>query len=477
MTTRTVIAVDLGAESGRVMRVAFDGARLSLSAAHRFPNVPVRVRDVLYWDVLRLWGDITDGLSKILDAASIGVDTWGVDYALLDKQGVLLGNPRHYRNRTVPMMERVFERLGRRTVFDHTGIQLMPINGLYELAERAEHRDPHLALAETLLTIPDLFHYWLTGEKFCEFTHATTTQMLNPTTLNWDVEMLSALDIPTRIFPRIVMPGEQVGAYHGVSVIAPAAHDTGSAVVAVPSTQEDFAYISSGTWSLMGLELNHPIINEAAYAANLTNEGGAYGTFRLLKNVMGMWLVQQCRATWLSHGQDYPYDELVRLAGEAQPFRSLFDPDAPEMLPPGDMPARIRAYCEKTSQPVPETPGQMMRAVYESLALKYRLTLDNLCAVSGRRAPNLHIIGGGSQNALLSQMTADSTGRTVICGPVEATALGNAIVQLIGLGDLKDMSEARAMLAQTIETQTYYPTHRAVWEEQYQRFKTLPLNI
>jgi len=477
MTTRTVIAVDLGAESGRVMRVAFDGARLSLSAAHRFPNVPVRARDVLYWDVLRLWGDITDGLSKILDATSIGVDTWGVDYALLDKQGVLLGNPRHYRNRTVPMMERVFERFGRRAVFDHTGIQLMPINGLYELAERAEYRDPQLALAETLLTIPDLFHYWLTGEKFCEFTYATTIQMLNPTTLGWDVEMLSALDIPTRIFPRIVMPGEQVGAYHGVPVIAPAAHDTGSAVVAIPSTQEDFAYISSGTWSLMGLELNHPIINEAAYAANLTNEGGAYGTFRLLKNVMGMWLVQQCRATWLSHGQDYPYDELVRLAGEAQPFRSIFDPDAPEMLPPGDMPARIRAYCEKTSQPVPETPGQMMRAVYESLALKYRLTLDNLCAVSGRRAPHLHIIGGGSQNALLSQMTADSTGRTVICGPVEATALGNAIVQLIGLGDLRDMSEARAMLAQTIETQTYHPTHGAVWEEQYQRFKTLPLNI
>lgn len=459
------------------MSVGFDGAQLSLSAAHRFPNVPVSARGTLYWDVLRLWGDISGGIGKVAGAASVGVDTWGVDYALLDKRGELLGNPRHYRTRTVPTMERTFERVGRRAVFDHTGIQLMPINGLYELAERAEERDPHLDLAETLLTIPDLFHYWLTGERFCEFTHATTTQMYSPHAMGWDVDLLAALGIPTRIFPQVAMPGEVVGAYHGLKVIAPAAHDTGSAVVAVPSTRDDFAYISSGTWSLMGLELDEPIINDDAYAANLTNEGGAYGTFRLLKNVMGLWLAQQCRATWLELGEDYSYEELVKLASEAAPFRSIFDPNAPEMLPPGDMPARIRDYCSRTGQPVPATVGEVMRAVYESLALKYRHTLDNLRAVSGRSVAHLHIIGGGSLNALLSQMTADATGCTVICGPVEATALGNAIVQLIALGDLKDIREARAVLAQAVETQTYHPTNRDLWEEQYQRFRALPLTI
>jgi rhamnulokinase len=459
------------------MSVDFDGAHLSLSATHRFPNVPVNARGMLYWDVLRLWGDISEGISKVTGAASVGVDTWGVDYALLDKRGELLGNPRHYRTRTVPTMERTFERVGRRAIFDHTGIQLMPINGLYELADRAEQRDPHLDLAETLLTIPDLFHYWLTGELFCEFTHATTTQMYSPHAMGWDVDLLAALGIPTRIFPRVAMPGEVVGTYNSLKVIAPAAHDTGSAVVAVPSTRDDFAYISSGTWSLMGLELDAPIINDDAYAANLTNEGGAYGTFRLLKNVMGLWVAQQCRATWLAQGDEYSYEELVRLASEAAPFRSIFDPNAPEMLPPGDMPARIREYCSRTGQPVPTTVGEVMRAVYESLALKYRHTLDNLRAVSGRSVAHLHIIGGGSLNALLSQMTADATGCTVICGPVEATALGNAIVQLIGLGDLKDIREARAMLAQAVETQTYHPTDRDRWEEQYQRFRALPLTI
>lgn len=477
MAQRTIAAVDLGAESGRVVRVMFDGTHLSFEVAHRFANVPVWVRGVLYWDVLRLWADITDGLSKVPQAASIGVDSWGVDYALLDERGDLLGNPRHYRNRTAPAMERVLSQLGRRTVFDRTGIQIMPINGLYELADRAAQADPQLAQARTLLTIPDLFHYWLTGERFCEFTHATTTQMYNPLTWSWEFDLLARLGIDGRILPRVALPGEQVGTYHGTPVIVPAAHDTGSAVVAVPSTAEDFAYISSGTWSLLGLELTHPIINDASYTANLTNEGGAYGTFRLLKNVMGLWLAQQARATWASQGCDYDYQTLVQLAGQAEPFRSLFDPDAPEMLPPGDIPERIRAYCLRTGQPAPETHGQVMRAIYESLALKYRLTLENLCAVSGRSAPVVHIIGGGSQNALLSQMTADATARTVMCGPVEATALGNAVVQLIGLGELRDMREARAMLAQVVQTATYYPHETARWDEQYARFRALPLHV
>src|SRR5690606_32767052 len=328
----------------------FDGSQFQFEEIHRFPNTPVQIRGTLHWNVLRLWHEITTGIHAAgQDIAGIGVDTWGVDYALLDRDGNLLANPVHYRDsRTDGMPEWVFERVPRRTVFERTGIQFMVINTLYQLASMVRYQSPLLDIAATLLPIPDLFNYWLSGARSAEFSHASTFQCYNPRSGGWDYETLQAVGFPTDILPPIIQPGTHIGDYNGIPVIAPACHDTGSAVVGVPTTTPDFAYLSSGTWSLIGLEVKEPVINDAAYTANVTNEGGAYGTFRLLKNVMGLWLAQQCRATWQQQGTDYSYEELTNNAMQAEPFRSLIDPDAPEFLPPGDMPARIRAFCQRT---------------------------------------------------------------------------------------------------------------------------------
>jgi rhamnulokinase len=370
------------------------------------------------------------------------------------------------------MYEWVFERVPRRTVFERTGIQFMIINTLYQLASMVNANDPLLDHAATFLPIPDLFNYWLTGEKTAEFSHASTTQIYNPRARDWDFETLQTIGVPTELFGPITQPGTRIGAYNGIPVIAPACHDTGNAVVAVPTTTSNYAYLSSGTWSLLGLEVTEPVINDAAYAANVTNEGGAYGTFRLLKNVMGLWIAQQCRATWLHQGTEYSYDQLTSAAMKAEPFRSLIDPDDDLFLPPGDMPARIREFCQRTGQPVPETVGQVMRAVYESLALKYRYSLDQLVDLTGAQIDRLHIIGGGTQNLLLNQMTADATGRVVITGPVEATALGNAIVQFITLGELDNVAQAREILSKTVGTTTYEPDRMDAWQAAYERFQT-----
>jgi rhamnulokinase len=470
--SKYVIAVDIGAESGRVMRAEFTGEFLNLTEVHRFSNIPVWVGETLHWDVLRLWGDITSGIHMVGDkAASIGVDTWGVDGALLDRDGRLLANPVHYRDRrTDGMMDWVFERVPRREVFQRTGIQFMQINGLYQLASLVYNNSPLLEVAQTFLTIPDLFNYWLSGSRTCEFSHATTQQTFNPHTNDWDRETLTAIGLPLEIFPPVVQPGTRLGEYNGIPVIAPACHDTGSAVVAVPTTTENYAYLSSGTWSLLGLEVTEPVINDVSYEANVTNEGGVYGTYRLLKNIMGLWLAQECRAAWAREGDEYEYDQLVLQAEQAEPFRSFVDPDDPAFLPPGDMPERIRDFCRKTSQPVPETVDQVMRTVYESLVMKYRYVLEQLIRVSGRQVDRLHIIGGGSRNALLSQMTANVIGREVVTGPVEATAMGNAVVQLITRGDLGSLAEARQLLSKSIGTATYEPQDVALWNEHYQRF-------
>lgn len=468
-----VIAIDLGAESGRVMRVSFDGDRLEQTEVHRFPNIPVQARGTLYWDVLRLWNEVTIGIAQAAEgAASIGVDAWGVDFTLLDRTGCLIANPVHYRDaRTEGMMEWVFERVPRRTVFERTGIQFMQLNTLFQMASLARDDSPALECAARYLTFPDLFNHWLTGAQVCEFTHVTTTQMFNPHTNAWDTETLEALGIPTAIFPEIVPPGTRLGAYQGVPVFAVASHDTASAVVAVPAAQPNTAYLSSGTWSLLGMELDRPVINDASYEANVTNEGGYAGTYRFLKNVVGMWIAQQCRAAWRYAGTEYSYNDLTRLAAEAEPFRSLIDPDAPLFNAPGtDMPERVQAYCRDTAQPVPETTGQIMRAIYESLACKYRYTLDQLVAIAGRPVEVLHVIGGGSRNTLLCQMTADSTGREVIAGPAEATALGNAIVQLIALGELADVHQAREAIRRSVDMHHYTPQPSAAWGEAYGRF-------
>lgn len=475
-TPTIVLAVDLGAESGRVAAVSYDGAGMHMEEIHRFTNVPVTAGDTLYWDVLRLWHDIQTGIAqgRARGAAAVGVDTWGVDFGLLDARGQLLGNPIHYRDRrTEGVYERVQERLGRAVIFNATGIQFMPINTLYQLAAMAEQDDPRLHSAATFLTIPDLLNYWLTGERVCEFSNATTTQLYNAAESRWAAELLDPLGIPAALFPPVVAPGTRMGNYTGLDVIAPACHDTGSAVAAVPAQQNDFAYISSGTWSLVGMETPAPIITPEALAANVTNEGGVYGTNRLLKNVMGLWIIQQCRATWAAAGQAYSYPELVQLTEAAPPFAALIDPDDRRFLAPGDHPAQIADYCRTTGQQPPEGPGAVARCVFESLALAYRATLDRLIALTGKPVRVVHVVGGGSRNAFLCQLTADATGLPVIAGPAEATVLGNALVQLISLGAVENLAEGRKLIAQMGEMRHYEPRPTADWDAAYRRFMEL----
>ena len=476
----TVLAIDLGAESGRVMGVHFDGQQLALEELHRFPNTTVTLNDTLYWDFLRLWADIQAGIEKgkALQPASIGVDTWGVDFGLLDNQGSLIGNPVHYRDkRTNHMMERAFAKVPRAEIFSQTGIQFMPINSLYQMLSLVESKSPQLQIAETFLTAPDLLNYWLTGAKVCEFSNATTTQLFNPTTGNWATELIVKLGIPSNIFPEIIPPGTKLGRYEGIDVIAPACHDTGSAVAAVPAQMPDFAYISSGTWSLVGLEIDRPILTQEALKANVTNEGGVYNTFRLLKNVMGLWILQQCRATWEAEGQAFTYTELVDMATQSEPFTAIINPNDPVFLSPGDHPQRIREFCRQTDQRIPETRGRIVRCILESLALAYREVIDLVMSVSDRQASVLHIVGGGAQNHLLNQMTANATGLPVITGPIEATVIGNAIVQLITLGEISDLNQARQIVNNLTELKRYEPegnvnSQSGNWEEAYTYFQT-----
>jgi rhamnulokinase len=472
----SVLAVDLGAESGRVIAAGFDGQQLSLEVVHRFVNQPVHAGGTLYWDVLRLWQDIQDGLRAGMEhnPAALGLDTWGVDFALLDDQGKLLGNPVHYRDGSrLGHLPSAFGRVSREEIYATTGVQFMEINGLYHLVGMREGNDPQLQTAATLLTIPDLFNFFLTGEKVCEFTNATTLQAYDPNQQGWAEGMLRKLGIPVEIFPQIVKPGTRLGFYDRVPVIAPACHDTGSAVVSVPADTKNFAYISSGTWSLLGLELAKPIITAEALEANLTNEGGFGNTYRFLKNIMGLWIIQQCRLAWAADGMKYDYTALTQMAAQAPAFGALIDPDDPSFLLPGDMPARIAAYCIRTHQAVPEGVAAITRCVLESLALKYRHVLDLVMKVSGQPVDVLHILGGGAQNNLLCQMTADAIQRPVVAGPVEATALGNALVQWISLGELGSIDEARSLVRNSFKPDEYLPKDREPWDEAYQRMQAL----
>ncbi len=483
------LAFDLGAESGRAVLGCFDGEKLSLSEVYRFPNGPVRVLGSLYWDVLHLWSEIKHGLRLCarqgkVELVGIGVDTWGVDFALLGADDSLLGNPHHYRDpRTEGMMEEAFRRVPREEIFERTGIQFMPINTLYHLLAMAIHEAPALKLARTFLMMPDLFNFWLTGRKVCEFTDATTTQFYDPRKGTWSKLLFKKLGLPFHILPEIVPPGtvlgpllpsvaEEVG-LRKVPVIAPACHDTGSAVAAVPARGEDWAYISSGTWSLMGTEITEPIINAQSLAYNFTNEGGVCGTFRFLKNIMGLWLVQECRRTWARAGEEFSYEELTEMAACAEPFKALVDPDHPVFLRPGDMPATIKNFCERTGQPVPETKGAILRCALESLALKYRWVLERLEAMLRRRLEVIHIIGGGSRNKLLNQFTADATQRLVMAGPAEATAIGNILMQTLASGYIASLQEGREMVRRSFKMTTYEPGDPTRWDEAYTRFLTI----
>ncbi|MCS6775979.1 MAG: rhamnulokinase family protein [Chloroherpetonaceae bacterium] len=484
------LAFDLGAESGRGVIGFFDGTRLRLEEVHRFPNGPVRAGDTLYWDVLRLFSEIRQGLGQAVarsgrDLAGVGIDTWGVDFGLLGRDDRLLGNPRHYRDHgNDGILEEAFAVVPREQIFERTGIQFLQFNTLFQLLALRRMGSPLLDVAQTLLFMPDLLNFWLTGVKVSEFSIASTSQMLDPRQRRWATDLLEAFGLPTHILTEILAPGSAIGPLrsdiaaecgcHGLTVFAPAEHDTGSAVVAVPATDADSAYISSGTWSLMGIELPEPRISEATRNANFTNEGGACGTIRLLKNIMGLWLVQSCRRVWARQGQEYDYSELTEQAAAAPSFGPVLEPDDVSFLAPDDMTAAIDAFCRRTGQTPPQGIGATVRCCLESLALKYRWVLEQLEAFRGQQITTIHIVGGGTQNRLLCQLTADATGRPVVAGPVEATAIGNILMQAMGRGHIRSLDEARQVVRNSCPLQTYEPAaHRDAWDAAYARYLEL----
>ncbi|MFN4261832.1 MAG: rhamnulokinase [Gemmataceae bacterium] len=486
--TKKLLAFDLGAESGRGLIGNFDGRQLRLEVAHRFANGAVRTLDTLHWDVLRLYSEMLTTLRKCAaDFGGIdclGVDTWGVDFALLGRDGTLLGNPRHYRDpHTEGMLEAAFQRVPQLEIFQQTGIQFMRINTLYQLLALQRDRSPLLEVAEHFLMIPDLFHYFFTGIKVNEFTDASTSQLINPHTRQWAYDLLNAFGLPVKIFGNLITPGTVLGPLRktivsdtgvgAVPVIAPATHDTASAVVAAPAQGESWAYISSGTWSLMGVEIPEPHVGAAVLQANFTNEGGMGGTVRFLKNIMGLWLVQECRRAWERAGKTYTYDELTRMAEAAAPFTCIVNPDDAAFLLPTDMPAALGDFCRQTDQSAPSDPGTVIRCVLESLACRYRWVLAKLEELLGQRFEVIHIVGGGSQNALLCQFTADCCNRPVVAGPVEATAIGNVLVQALGLGLLGSLADAREVVRNSFEVKRYEPKDADKWEEVYGRFTRL----
>jgi rhamnulokinase len=483
------LAFDLGAESGRAVVGHLDNGRLSLDELYRFANGPVQVLDSLHWDVLRLWSEIKHGLSLATKTygerlASVGLDTWGVDFGLLAADDTLLGNPYHYRDsRTNGMLEQAYNTVPRAEIFQRTGIQFMQLNSLYQLLAMVEADSAALNNAESFLTMPDLLNFWLTGRKANEFTIATTTQCYDPRAGAWARGLLEELGIPSYIFGEIIPPGtvldtlrpsvaHETGSQR-IPVIATATHDTGSAVAAVPAEDDDYIYLSSGTWSLMGVEVKEPIITDKSLEYNLTNEGGVEGTFRLLKNIMGLWLVQESRREWARAGTDYGYDSLTRLAAEAPAFGPLVLPGDARFLAPGDMPERIRGFCQDTGQVAPKTVGEIVRCALESLALEYRWVAECLDELVGKRHATVHIIGGGSQNWLLNQFTADATGRTVVAGPVEATAIGNVLVQALALGHIPSLAKGRAVVRRSFQVTTFEPGDTAAWDKAYQRYSEL----
>jgi rhamnulokinase len=477
------LAFDFGAESGRAVLAHLHSGVITTEGICRFPNEPVEYSGSLHWDAPRLWLEIRKTLSRLeeFELSGIGVDTWGVDYALLGERGELLLNPYHYRDkRTDGVMELVFEKVSRKDIYRETGIQFMQINTLYQLFAARRDTPELLKAARTLLTIPDLFHYWLTGNAVCELTNATTSQMVNAEKRAWSRSLMEALDLPADLPARIVEPGTVVGtlsgrlssqaALQGTPVIAPATHDTGSAVAAVVA-RDGTAFLSSGTWSLVGTELDAPLITDEALRLNFTNEGGVCGTTRFLKNVMGLWMLQCCRNSWTSRGQVYDYRELMELASREPEFQHLVDPDDDSFLHPADMTKAIDGFCARTQQPSPTTPGVFARTVLESLAFKYRQVIVDLERLTRKPIRQIRIIGGGSKNRLLNQFTADATGRTVLAGPAEATALGNVAMQILATGAAGSLGEVRAMVDRSFPTEAFEPRDTGKWERHLARFQ------
>ncbi len=488
MAQQCYLAIDLGAESGRVIAGLFDGEQVQLNELHRFSNGPVAVGGTLRWDVLRLWSEIQVGLENAASefgdsVVSIGVDTWGVDYVLQSSTFEMLGQPFHYRDkRTRGMLNHALTKVPKQEIFSQTGLQFMELNTLFQLLAMQKIDSPLLEMADSLLMMPDFFHWLLSGSRVAEFTNATTTQCFDPTNNDWSFDLLRKFDLPAHIFGKIVPPGTKLGQLRAnvakrtglerIDVVAPATHDTGSAVAAVPTQQTgqaNWAYISSGTWSLIGVEVQQAVLTNRALELNVTNEGGVDGTYRLLKNIMGLWLVQQCRQSFLRSGQAFDYEQLTRLAADAPRFRSLVDPDDSRFLNPDDMPKAIQNWCRQTEQPIPETEGQIVRCALESLALKYQIVLGWLEELTGICIEVIHVVGGGSQNELLNQFTASACGRPVVTGPIEATALGNVLLQARTAGEIGSLMELRSVVRSSSDMQRFEPDGDTAWQQAHQR--------
>jgi rhamnulokinase len=493
--TSDYLALDLGAESGRGLLGRFDGEQLVLEEIHRFPNGPVKMLDTLYWDLPRLFAEIKTALGKAASSEDgldgIGVDTWGVDFGLVGRGDTLLGNPVHYRDaRTDGMLQAAFQRVPRERIYEITGLQFLPFNTIYQLLALKHTASPLLDVAETLLMMPDLIGWLLTGRRAGERTDASTTQLLDPRTGAWSDELCQSLDLPRAILPPLIESGSELGPLRSsladelgiarpVTVMAPATHDTASAVAAVPasgsasSAPPDWCYLSSGTWSLLGVEVSRPVINAETMRYNFTNEGGVAGTTRLLKNIMGLWLVQESRRTWARAGREMTYEELTARAQVAPPFSALVDPDDTSFLAPGDMPARLAAFCTRTGQAPPRDEGAFVRCCLESLALKYRWTIERLEAILGTTIKTIHVVGGGTKNELLCQFTADACGRPVHAGPVEATAIGNILMQAIGREKLGSIADLREVVARSFPVTVYEPRDPSAWNDAHARFAAL----
>lgn len=490
MSVHYFMAFDLGAESGRTILGEIREKKILIRELTRFANGPIQVSGHLHWNVYSLFEEIKRGMRACISQAkvkpeSLAVDTWGVDFGLLAEDGALLGLPYAYRDaRTQGAMEEFFERLPRQLVYELTGIQFMAFNSLFQLFAMVRDRSPLLEAASDLLFMPDLFTHFLTGERTSESTIASTSQLLDPRQQTWSEPLLRSLGIHPEILPDILTPGTVVGPLSpevaestGLGealVIATASHDTASAIAAIPASGSHWAYISSGTWSLMGVEAPQPIITKEALAGNFTNEGGVAGTTRFLKNISGLWLLQQCRKEWMEK-TPASYEELTRAAKEAPSFKAFVNPDWPIFLNPPSMPGAIRDFCLKTNQIPVQSPAETVRAILESLALKYRFTLDELRRTTARPIERIHVIGGGARNELLCQFTADATGLPVVAGPIEATATGNIMVQAMALGYVKSLEEIRQVVLNSVELKTFEPSRQKEWEAAYHRFQTLEL--
>lgn len=492
MAERKMLAIDLGASSGRGIVGAFDGEKIVLRENHRFSNDPVNVGGRLYWDILRIFFEIRQSISKtVLDGdavSSVGIDTWGVDYALLDRKGRMLSNPVHYRDtRTDGVPEQVGRIVPDAELYGATGIQTLNFNTVYQLFREGQEDPERMEQADRMLNIPDLLNYFLTGVAANEYTILSTGALLDAAKRDYAWALMDRLGIPRRLFGPIVQPGTVLGGLlpqvqqetgkTDAKVLTVASHDTASAVLAVPVREKDFIYISSGTWSLMGTELAQPLINDRSRALNFTNEGGAAGTVRFLKNIMGLWIIQESRRQWKREGQEYSFAQMEAWAKESAPFRSLIDVDDPSFSAPGNMPERIRNFCRRSGQPVPETVGEVVRCIYESLALKYRLIADRIQELMGRRATVIHVVGGGTKDRFLCQMTADACGLPVSAGPEEATAIGNLMMQAISAGEVSGLAQAREVVSASFALRRYEPSReRDAWEQAYGRLCSMQSN-